>query len=255
LKGGKNNMEKSIKISLIIASTIILLALLIIGSINQFLGASNTLTTEGNSEIEVNPDKVSVRFEILTRGETAEKAENNNTQIFNEIVSNLVEQGFSKEDIKTESFNIHEEYSWKNNQRIFEGYKAIHRIKIKLDSDDSQKIVKVIDSGVSAGALLSGIYFELSQELENTYKTQALESASENAKLKAQAIISGQDKKLGKLVSIRESNFYYQPWNVYESATRDVEVAASEAKQEISEGITPTERIVTARITATYEIR
>jgi uncharacterized protein YggE len=79
-------------------------------------------------------------------------------------------------------------------------------------------------------ALVQGINFELSQELENQYRVEALKIASENAKIKVEVIVSGQDKKIGSLVSLRESNFYYIPWRVYDSATEDVALAASEAK-------------------------
>lgn len=248
------NQNNSVKITAIIASTVILLSLIFVGLFavsSQVSG--NTISAQGFSSLKVTPDLVTVYFNVETSGSTAAQVKDRNNEIVEKLNSNLIALGLHQQDIQTQGFNIYEDFTWENNRRVSKGYKASHQIKVVLNTSDSLLISKVIDAGVDSGALLSWINFELSPALQSEYKAQALLLAGQDATLQAEAMAQGVGKRLGKLVSVSTSDFYYSPWNVY-SARGDMMMDVAEAKLAITE-ITPSSQDVNARITVVYKIK
>lgn len=245
-------METSVKITLIIV-----LGILIAGAGGGFLfwkafySTGDTITVQGISTVKAMPDLISVYFNVETNGSTAQEAKDKNSEIVNKLIDNCVNAGVDSEKITTESFNIYEDYAWEDNKQKFRGYKASHLIKVKLTSSQTEIIGAVIDAGVNAGAMVNYINFELSSEIENQYKAEALKKAGEDAGIKAEAIASGLGKQVGEIQSIQQSDFYYNPWRVYDSGGIMAEAGA--AKEAVT-NIQPGERDVTAQITVVFRI-
>jgi len=242
-------METSVKITLIIVATIFLLAL--IGAVIYFqLRPGNTINVSGQSQLKAIPDLISVYFRVDTNASTAKEAKDKNAEIVDNMITALVKEGFERKDIVTENFNIYPEYDWKNGENEIIGYRASHSIKVQLSTQNTEKIGDVIDAGVDAGALISYINFELSVEKQNEYKALALKQATQDARIKAESIASGLNKKVGSIVSISDSSFDYYPWVLYE-ATGAGDVAA--AKQATT-NIQPGEQEINARVSVVFKI-
>ncbi len=246
-------MEKSVQITLIIVSAVVLLGLVGFYMISGIM-PSNTVTGNGQASLDVQPDLVGVYFNIETNGKTASEAKDANAEIVDNLIFALVKQGFERKQIQTQSYNIYPEYTYINRQRKENGYKAIHSIKVELDVDSLDDVGEVIDAGVDSGALISYISFELTQESQNEYKKQVLELAAEDAHDKAEAIASGLDKKLGRVVSTSDNNFNYYPWRLYEANSLDVAESGTGAKQAVT-SIQPGDRTISASVSVTYKLR
>jgi hypothetical protein len=252
----KNN---AIIITSIIASVVLLIAIIGFSTLSLFSPYSkDSVTVEGVSEIEATPDLITVYFNIQTNGDTSSEAKDENNEIFESLISELAIQGFDKSELKTQSFSIYPDYIWEKGQRKDNGYKATHSLKLELSSEEFDKISEVIDAGVDSGAGISYINFELSQELQSQYKAQALELASKDARVKAEAVAKGFDKKIGKLVSVSVNDFGYYPWNIYTARSaageqgyeEDIEIA-----KETTINIEPSEQTINARVSAVYKLR
>ena len=109
-----------------------------------------------------------------------------------------------------------------------------------------------IDAGVNAGAGISYINFELSQDLQNRYKAEALKKATYDARVKAEGIASGLRKSLGKVVSVSSSEFKYYPWEVYRNA--DMAVGAEQAKQATT-SIAPGEQEISGQVSVVFALK
>ena len=246
--------NKAIIITSIISGVILIIALIAIFSFSS-IGSANKITVEGIASIDATPDLMTTYFRIETQNETSVEAKDTNNEILNKLVNELSKLGFERERLQTQEFNIYLNYEWKNQKQTQNGYKATHSLKLELSSDEFDKISEVIDAGANSGAGISYINFELTQELQNQYKAEALELASKDAQIKADAVASGFGKKAGKLVSVQISDFGYYPWNVYTS--RDEGAGYSEdavlAKEAITE-ISPSEQEINARVSATFKI-
>lgn len=241
-------MEKSVQITLIIVSAVIVLALIGILAYTQF-STGNTISSSGSSQISVMPDKVGVYFNIETKGETSKEAKDKNAEISDNLITALIKQGFDRDEIQTQNYNIYPEYEWRESQELI-GYKSVHSIKLEFSTQDSDKIGEVIDAGVDAGASISYINFELSLEKQNEYKAQALEQATQDARTKAEAIASGLGKSLGRIVSVSDSSFDYYPWRMYDMVGSS---NAAEAKQAVT-SIQPGNQEINAQVSVVYKI-
>ncbi len=251
----KKSFEKHQK-TWIIAGTIMLLALLATYIIFQF-SPTQTISVNGQSQIEVIPDILTMNFLIESIATTASEASDTNTEKYNAFVSSITSLGVYGEKIKTTNINVQKNYEWNNGQRVDKGYIATHNVKIELDSEETNKLSQILDEGIGAGALISYINFELSSELEKGKEAEAIQAATENARSKAENIAQGLDAKLGSIVSVTDSNTYYNPPYIYYaegSVARDAEASGESAKAAIS-GINPNGQTVQATVQVVYKIR
>jgi uncharacterized protein len=245
----KIKIQKSVQIALIISVAAIILASMIIGF---FVANSltNTIAVNGEGIKKVMPDLVSIYFNIETKGDTSKEADDANSVVSNKLTDYVMALGFKEEDLGTESYNIYPDYDYTTGKN--RGYRAVHTLKISFSSSKKDKITSVIDAGTNAGAGISYINFELSPELTQQYKSEAIKAASEDAKVKAESIASGFSKNLGRLVSVSLDSFNYYPFRVYDSTASSAPSAES-AKTAVA-GITPSQQDVTAYVKAVYKL-
>ena len=246
-------MEKSVQITLIIVGAVLILGLLGYSLIHQ----GPTINANGAATVSAEPDVVSVYFNIQTNAETAQDAKDQNNEVFDNVLTALVKTGLERKDITTEYFNINENWEWNGRTREQDGYLASHSIKIKLSTEDVDKVGEIIDAGVDYGADLNYINFELSPEAQNIAKAEAQKQAAQDAQAKAQGIAEGLGKSLGKVISIQTANFNYAPWRVY-GANTDEELQTSgnieEAKVAVT-NIQPGEREISGSVIVVYALR
>jgi hypothetical protein len=244
-----------IVITSIIAGVILLIAVLVLITVNSVLPVSkNVITVQGTATVHATPDLITVYYTVQTNGSTSAIAKDANTVISNKLQNLIVTAGFSKDDLKTESYNIYPNTYWENGKSRTDGYIASHSLKLEFSTDELEKLSSVIDAGANAGAAVSSINFELTPEAQNTYKAQALKLASEDAQTKADAVAEGFGKNAGKLISVQIDNFGYSPWNLYSSSSVRVEDSVAGAK-EVAMGIAPSEQEISGSVSATFNIQ
>jgi len=243
-------MEKSVKITLIIVAGILILAGISGYFILQSKASENTVTAEGFATIKVNPDLAAIYFRAETIGSSAKEAKDRNAEIANDAVRLLIKAGIPENSIQTLDFNVYPDYSWIDGKQVFKGYKAVQSFKVKLEAQYIDKAGATIDAGVDAGALIDHIDFELSTAKQNEYKAEALKQASQDAKTKAEAIASGLNKKVGKVISVHSIDFGYYPWQIYRYSE---ESNVAEAKATFA-NIKPSEKEINARVSVVFEI-
>lgn len=249
---------KKISNSIIITSIIVGAFLIIcLVAIIKFapMSSSNKITVEGVAQVTAQPDLIGVYFNVETQGETYSEAKDLNNEIYDFLVSKLLIQGFEKTELKTQSFNIYPNYEWDGKKQTQNGYKAMHSLKLELSSEEFDKVGGVIDAGVDSGAGINYINFELSQELQNQYKAEALKFASEDARIKAEAVAEGLNKRVGKLISVSVSEFGYYPWGIYlrDEGENFGAAEAQVAKDSVTE-IQPDDKEINARVSAVFKI-
>jgi hypothetical protein len=242
-------LDKSVQKTLIIVAGVLIVVLLGVLCVNNFVYAKK-ITSYGTAAIEVLPDFVSVYFSVDTKGSTADEASDKNSEIVDKMKSALLAAGISEDEIKTQGFSVYPNYDYSSSVQKITGYSASHSLKVEIDVDEKNKIGSVIDAGVGAGAGISYINFELSEENQSKYKTETIKKATEDARLKAEALAEGSGSRLGSLVSISTSDFGYVPWL---AASEDAVKGNSGA--EIATSINPGEQEVTASVTAVFRIR
>jgi uncharacterized protein YggE len=246
-------MEKSVQVTLIIVAAVIILT--VIGIIYfSSTSTANTIQINGQATVQAAPDLITVYFNVNTKGTTSKIAEDLNSEIVNKLKSSIISLGFNEDALKTENYNIYPNYDYSKTQSTIIGYTATHSLKIQTSTDNKEKIGSIIDAGTNAGAGIGYINFELSPALEQQYKTQAIKEASDDARVKAEAVASGFNKALGRLVSVSLDQYYYYPRNIY-TASSDGGVGINAEAKSAVESITPSDSDVSASVTAVYKLR
>lgn len=240
-------MEKQVKISLIAAGTLVLVVFLVL-YVYTNSQSQQTISTSGAYSLEVMPDNVVIYFNIETTSKTLEEAKDENARISDDLITSLVKQGLERKQIQTQSYNIYPDTEWVYNRLVDKGYKVSHSLKVVLPAD-STDIGTIVDKGVDAGAMVSYINFELTTESENKYKAEAINLASQDARNKAEAMATGLGQRVGKVISISDSNADYSPWRAYDMASS--EIAVKEAVTNIS----PSEQTISARVSVVFSIK
>ncbi len=245
-------LKSSVQITLIIVAAIIILTLITIFTIKSFIPSSgDDIQVSGQATIEVTPDLITLFYNVETQGETSKEAEDLNTNIVNELRDQVALLGIESE-LETQNFNIYPEYNWNSGKQELIGYKATHSLKIELSTEQINLIGDLIDAGTNAGTGISYINFELSDELEQEYKAEAIKLAASDARIKAEAIAEGFNKKVGKLKSVSLNDFNYYPIRAYDFAEAggNMEIA-----REAATSITPSGQDVTAYVNAVYKLK
>jgi uncharacterized protein YggE len=244
-------VDNSVKITGLIVLGVIVIALMTFSVLDR-MAPPQTLSSTGFSEIEVMPDLVTVNFNVETRGDTAVEAKDANAVIVGNVVNNLKGLGFKEEEIVTQNFNVYEEYNWNSEKRESLGFKASHMITVKFSIDQSDKIGQVVDAGVNNGALLSYINFELSNDLQKEYKSEALKLAAVDARVRAQSIAEGLNAEVGDVISTTSSDFSYYPRMVY--SMEDSSASGMVKGAEVQTNIQPGKQTVSAQVSVTYRL-
>jgi len=242
-------LETSVKITGIVVVALVVITFVIVSVVMRVM-PTETVTANGVAVVDVMPDLVSVNFNVETKGDSAVEAKDANAVVVDSVVDALIGEGFARDEIVTENFNVYEEFDWNREEKTSIGFKASHAIKVEFSADESDRIGSTVDAGVDNGALLSYINFELSQDLQNEYKAEALKLAAEDAKIKAEAIADGLGAKVGRVVSTSSSDFNYYPRVAY-AMEGDGIVSGAKVETEIQPG----EQEVSAYISVTYKLK
>jgi hypothetical protein len=248
-------MAKSIDRKVLITGMIILGAIIVaLIFSNSFNSGSmkNTISSTGQTTIKVMPDLVNVYFNVQTKALTADEASNKNSEIVAQMKSSLISLGFAEDEIKTQGFSVYPEYDWRSGTQKITGYAATHIVSVQILIEEKEKIGSALDAGISAGAGINYINYELTEEHQKSYKVDAIKAATEDATDKARALAEGAGQNLGRLVSISTNDYSYVPWMAYGTADSGGVVKSG---AEIATSITPSEQEVSASVTAVFKIR
>lgn len=199
---------------------------------------------------------------VETNATTAQEAQQKNAEIMDKAVKAILAQGIIKEKIETMDYSLQEQYDYNNpvyeidayggkNQKYNKYFRVTNRIKITVE--DFEKVGKIIDAGVMAGAnRVDNIQFSLTNQKKLDAKKQALRQAGKEAKDKVEALADSVGTKLGKLASVNENSYdnYPRPYYNY----RDFAVAAKMESAPAETPVEPAKVGITATVTVSYEI-
>lgn len=231
---------------------VVIIAILIIGGYLYF-NAGPIVSAQGSASIKAVPDEVSVNVNIETSNLTAQDAQTSNKEISEKLLIGLIKLGYDRDELKFVNYYV-SPVNWGDGGQKFKGYVVSQQLVVK--TKDVNRVPSIVDAVINSGALVSYINFEVSDSKQAEYKNKALEDASKDARTKAESIASGQGKKLGRLVSITNQDYYYPgPISYY---ARDAGVSVEKANAESLKAATnlaPAEQEITASISAQYKLR
>ncbi|HRY60119.1 MAG TPA: SIMPL domain-containing protein [Patescibacteria group bacterium] len=187
-----------------------------------FMGANNmqprTITVSGEGKSYVAPDVAVAQLGLISEGVKSEEVVSANNDKMNNIIKELKALGIDEKDIQTSSYNLSPKYNYTDNKGSFiDGYTLTQNVTLKIR--DFTKISQAIQKATSLGAnSVSQLTFSVDNP--DKAKNEAMKSAIEKAKTKANDMASSSGLKLGKLINVYEGSGVSSPVPMYATADK-----------------------------------
>lgn len=196
-----------------------------------------TITVKGIGTASAKPDLTVISLNITEKNREYTAAVNGANERIEKLQKAIAAVGFTKEDLKTLSFNArtnYENYRAEDGsyKQKFAGYICDFALKLSMDFDNkrlSETLTAIANSGANAE---QSIAFTVKEP--EKVSAQLLKSATENAREKAEVLCAASGVTLGELVNIDYS------WNdisihspsVYSNQLRCMDAAPAAAMPE-----------------------
>lgn len=212
LRTQKNRSEHTHAPQAVPVVVLALIVLLMVGSAAAAQGSPGaeapTIVVTGSGDVSAAPDRAVVNLGAVAEAKQAIEAQKQLNQIMQRVVKDIKALGIADEKIRTDRLSLYPVYSNPGRKTDQEpeaprivGYRAATTVRVQVD--DLERVGSVIDAGITAGAnQLANLSFELRDD--GKYRREALKLASQEARVKAEAIAAAMNLQLGEVVEIRE---------------------------------------------------
>ncbi len=214
----------------------------------------NILSVTGTHELQVAPDEAALTLEVVTRAATASQASTMNRELMNKVVSAIKSSGIKDDEIETTNVFLQKVTEWdtKEQKSVDKGYEQ--RTTIRVTVKDLTKVGSVLDAAVEAGAnSVQDIEFSLTPESQTKYKAEALAVAAKTAKSKAQTLADASGATLGRITSLSENSYNYQP--IFYNSRAMMADAGMEKVEAPSTPISPEKVSISVSVSIGYELQ
>lgn len=240
-----------------LALAIIVAALLISGV--AYFGPANapaaadseirTLSVSADADREVAPDKAEIIFSVVSRGIDPAAVQAENDAKLRQIQLRLSAMGIPASNMKTVGYSLDKwmEYNKTGEKYEEQGYELSNSLRVvTYDVDQAGEVVsEAVQNGANS---VQGITFGLSDALRDKTYNELLQTASAQAKSKANAMATSAGVSIVRMHTMSESYGYVEPLANINYRT----AGAYDAKSEVS--ISAGTVKVHASVGATYEI-
>ncbi len=217
------------------------------------IGEAQQVSTTGSYTVKESPDFATILIGFESSGNTAEEAQQKNSDQMYDITLALKRKGLTEDDLKTANYYVGPQYNWERGNREIVGYRATHTLEVTVE--DYRYVGKYLDAAVSAGATQTySVRFELDEAHQSELKKEALTKATQDARDKADAMAEGLGKRVIKAVSVSDNMWDYGPVYAMEAkAGAEIAMANIEPYHEPTQ-IQVGDVEVSARVNAVFEI-
>jgi uncharacterized protein YggE len=166
------------------------------------------LIVQGDGEVSVDADKVTIILGVETRDKSAAVAAVDNAELMNQTIDALLDAGVLIDDIQTTGYSIVSS-SRRTDEDAVEEIEFIvsNQVAVELNTTDGTNVGDVLDAAVAAGTnRVVSITFGLQDP--RAAMNLALEDAVEDAMSDAAVIASAAGVKLDEILEISEGYTY-----------------------------------------------
>lgn len=149
--------------------------------------APRTITVSATDTVRISPDRVTVRFAVVTRAAQAEPARQQNAQASQRTLDAVRALGVPERQIQVQSLRLSEEIEYRQGRRVRIGFIARRDVEVVLD--DMDRLPALVERVVQEGANeFGGIHYTLRDR--RAAENAALRRVAQRAREKADVIAS-----------------------------------------------------------------
>jgi uncharacterized protein len=163
--------------------------------------AAATVSSMGEAVIRRPPDRISISFSTVARGQTPQEAQARGTTAMKAVQDAIEALKLPGGQVMTTGLYVSENWETVNNTRVRQGYMDSHSIVVRFD--DVSRAGEVMTVATTAGATsVGGVRFD--RRDREALEEEALKSAVGIARARAEALAAGAGKSLDRIIRIAE---------------------------------------------------
>jgi hypothetical protein len=198
------------------------------------------LTTTGEGEVRVTPDRALLILGVQTQGATAEAAAASNARRIRAVLDSLRAAGLTSQQVSTSNYNVNPQFAPNSSTPRIVGYMVTNSVRAEVNV--IAQVGKVIDAALAAGANeVSSLSFYYSGEAEA--HRRALSLAVAQARADAEVLATAAGGHVGTLLELSTAS---APSPIYAMG------GMSAVARRVPTPIEPGEQTVSASVTARW---
>lgn len=208
-----------------------------------------TISVSGTGEVTVEPDVAYVTLGVISQAETAEKAQEQNAVIMDQLYQVLKEDyKLEDSDIKTTSFYVNPQYVYEEGKEpTIQSYQATHNVQVTYRELD--RIGELLDAASKAGInQINQVQF--ASEHAKEYELEAMKQAMANAREKAEVLAAAEGQTIKSVIQINQNSYVGNA--AYSNRVGYAMDTASEYSR-VSTSISAGEVVISAQVQVVYE--
>ncbi len=173
-----------------------------------------TISVMGQGEVTAVPDIGQFNFSVTASGTDATAAQSASASVVNSVIAYLKDKGVEEKDIKTDAYNVYQNYRNESKpciggmycppgEQVLDGFIASQNVTVKVrDLDSASDLIAGI--GNLGATNISGLQFTIDDT--SALKTEARTKAIADAKEKAKALTKDLNVRIVKMTGFYEDN-------------------------------------------------
>ena len=177
------------------------------------------LSTSGQGEAKVTPDRASVLVNVQTRDVTAANAAADNARKTKSVLDALGKLGLSRDQLSTEGYTVYPEMRYDKDGGSPRVAAYVVTNTVHAESRRPEQAGAIVDAAIGAGAnMINGLSFYASSIDEA--RRQAIDAAVASARADAEAMARAAGGTLGALLELSTNGPTVPPRPMYDMAVR-----------------------------------
>ena len=204
------------------------------------------LSTSGQGEAKVSPDRASVLVNVQTRAATATAAAADNAQKTKAVLDALGKLGLSRDQLATEGYTVYPEMRYDKDGASPRVVAYVVTNTVHAETKRPEQAGAIVDAALVAGAnMINSLSFYASSIDEA--RRQAIGAAVASARADAEAMARAAGGTLGAMVELSTGGPTIPPRPMYDMAAR-----SKIANMQIETPVNPGQQTVTVFVTAKW---
>jgi len=213
---------------------------------SSFEQTADTISVKGQGFVDAEPDVVDIHINLKATKKTLKEAKADVDRRYKEVLNAIDSHSINKKDIQLTRLNSHEDYEWRNNKRIFKGFRLNRTLKVTVRDTDVFPDVQqsLVDAGITDIGRVNTRFGD-----DTLIREMALKSAAKAAKRKAQSLAEQFGRELGEVASIVEGGVHIPTPRPFVKQARTAMMAADAMVESA-----PAEMLGTQKVTANVSV-
>lgn len=169
-----------------------------------------TITVQGDAEVDVIPDVAKTTIGFRAEAAAVQDAQEENTEVINRLIDGLQGLGIAEKDIQTQNYNVYPRYNYTESRgQELIGYAVDQSVQVTIrDTENANQVLRL--AGEVGANSVGSLQFEIDDP--EVYEEQARDDAINEAYTKAYELAQRLGVKLVRVVSYNEYSSGNNPY-------------------------------------------